>query len=127
MTVPSRCARPRGRARCRRGAGAAIQSTAWSVVAVAPGDGWARVFASLGATAIIDGGQSANPSAGEIADALRGTAAAEAIVLTNNPNVRLAALQAAELSPDVDGRGRCNAQPCGGRRRPCWPVGPASA
>ncbi len=72
------------------------------VVAVAPGDGWAKVFASLGATAMVDGGQGANPSAGEIADAVRGTAAGEAIVLTNNPNVRLAALQAAELSPDVE-------------------------
>ena len=68
---------------------------------MSPGDGWSRVFASLGADGIVDGGQGANPSAGELADAIRGTAAADAIILANNPNVGLAARQAAELCPDV--------------------------
>jgi DAK2 domain fusion protein YloV len=72
-----------------------------AVVAVAAGDGLARMFATLGATAVVQGGQSANPSAGELAEAIRGTAQAEVIVLPNNPNVRLAARQAGQLTPDV--------------------------
>jgi dihydroxyacetone kinase-like predicted kinase len=71
------------------------------VVAVSPGRGWTQVLASLGVTAIVEGGQSANPSAGELADAIRGTNATEVIVLPNNPNVRLAARQAGGLTPDV--------------------------
>lgn len=70
------------------------------VVAVAPGDGLSRVFATLGAT-VVRGGQGANPSAGELADAIRGVAADEVIVLPNNPNVRLAAKQAASLVKGV--------------------------
>ena len=76
-------------------------TTGPAIVAVAPGEGWSRVFTTLGATAIVDGGQGANPSAGELADAIRGTGATEVIVLPNNPNVRLAAKQAGALSPDI--------------------------
>lgn len=72
-----------------------------AVVAVAAGDGLARVFRTLGATAVVHGGQGANPSAGELADAIRETADAEVIVLPNNPNVILAARQAGELCPGV--------------------------
>jgi hypothetical protein len=72
-----------------------------AVIAVAAGDGMARVFASLGAASVVQGGQGANPSAGEIADAIRGVANAEVIVLPNNPNVRMAAQQAGELCPGV--------------------------
>ena len=54
-----------------------------------------------GQRAFVDGGQGANPSAGELADAIRATGADEVVVLTNNPNVRLAARQAAKLCPDV--------------------------
>jgi DAK2 domain fusion protein YloV len=73
-----------------------------AVVAVAAGDGLARVFSSLGASAVVQGGQGANPSAGELADAIRATGESEVIVLPNNPNVRLAARQAGELCPDVN-------------------------
>jgi len=72
-----------------------------AVVAVAAGDGLAHVFSTLGATAVVQGGQGANPSAGELADAIRGTGETEVIVLPNNPNVRLAARQAGDLCPDV--------------------------
>ena len=72
-----------------------------AVVAVAPGTGLARVFDTLGATAVVRGGQSANPSAGQLAEAFRATGAGEVIVLPNNPNVRLAAIQAGELVPDI--------------------------
>ncbi len=72
-----------------------------AVIAVAAGDGLARVFSSLGATGVVQGGQGANPSVGELADAIRGSGNGEVIVLPNNPNVRLAAKQAGELCPGV--------------------------
>ena len=71
------------------------------VVIVSPGRGWTQVFEALGVTAIVEGGQGANPSAGELAEAIRGTNSTEVIVLPNNPNVRLAAKQAGALTPDV--------------------------
>ncbi len=46
-------------------------------------------------------GRSANPSAGELAAAIRAAGTDEVIVLPNNPNVRMAAMQAGELMPDV--------------------------
>jgi dihydroxyacetone kinase-like predicted kinase len=67
-----------------------------AVVAVAPGEGLARLFVTLGATPVT-GGQGANPSAGDLADAVRRTGATEVIILPNNPNVRLAAQQAGAL------------------------------
>jgi hypothetical protein len=81
--------------------GAATVREGPAVIAVAAGDGLARVFGTLGATGVVQGGQGANPSAGELADAIRGAGNGEVIVLPNNPNVRLAAKQAGELCPDV--------------------------
>lgn len=77
------------------------QPSGRGVVAVAAGDGLAHVFGSLGVNALVKGGQGANPSAGELADAIRATGAAEVIVLPNNANVRLAAEQAGKLCPGV--------------------------
>jgi DAK2 domain fusion protein YloV len=77
-------------------------STGPGIVVVAPGDGWAHVFSSLGATAVVQGGQGANPSTGEIADAIRGTGQSDVVVLANNPNVKLAAQQAADITADVN-------------------------
>lgn len=77
-----------------------VPTTGPRVIAVAPGDGLARVFTTLGAT-VVPGGQGANPSAGELAKAIRGTDASEVIVLPNNPNVRMAARQAGGLVKNV--------------------------
>ena len=66
------------------------------VVAVVAGDGNARLFRSLGATQIVEGGQSMNPSTAEILNAVEAAAAPEVVVLPNNPNVILSAEQAAE-------------------------------
>jgi uncharacterized protein len=71
-----------------------------AVVAVASGRGLAEVFRTLGAT-VVSGGAGANPSAGELAEAVRATGAAYVLVLPNNPNVRLAANQAGELARGV--------------------------
>jgi dihydroxyacetone kinase-like predicted kinase len=56
------------------------------------------LFESLGATQIVEGGQSMNPSAADLVDAIARTRADAVIVLPNNSNVVLAAEQAAELS-----------------------------
>jgi DAK2 domain fusion protein YloV len=68
------------------------------VVAVCPGEGNRRLFKSLGATTVIEGGQTMNPSAAEIVEAIDATPAAEVIVLPNNANVILTAEQAAGLA-----------------------------
>ena len=73
-----------------------------AVVAVAPGDGLASVFLTIGATAVVQGAHGGNPSAGELAEAIHGTGQDQVIVLPNNPNVRLAARQAGQLCPDVE-------------------------
>jgi dihydroxyacetone kinase-like predicted kinase len=68
------------------------------VVAVCPGRGNRRLFESLGAVRVIEGGQTMNPSAAEILDAIDSTPTSEVIVLPNNSNVVLTAEQAATLS-----------------------------
>ncbi|MGN6431552.1 MAG: DAK2 domain-containing protein [Gaiellaceae bacterium] len=69
------------------------------VVAVVAGAGNRRLFESLGATQIVEGGQTMNPSTADLLAAIEATKAPEAIVLPNNPNVALAAEQAASLAP----------------------------
>jgi uncharacterized protein len=71
-----------------------------AVVAVAAGDGLAEAFRSLGAQAIVRGGQNANPSTAELLRAIRDVPSRQVVVLPNNPNTRLAAEQAAALSPE---------------------------
>jgi uncharacterized protein len=75
------------------------------VVAVAPSDGLAAIlsdtaahFREYGAFRIVRGGQSANPSTGELLDAVKATQADELLILPNNPNVVLAARQVASMT-----------------------------
>jgi DAK2 domain fusion protein YloV len=67
------------------------------VVAVVAGDGNRRLFESLGATKIVEGGQTMNPSTAALVEAIESTPAAEVVVLPNNSNVILSAEQAADL------------------------------
>jgi DAK2 domain fusion protein YloV len=76
----------------------AVPTLETGLVAVVPGEGNRRLFESYGATRVIEGGQTMNPSTAEIVDAVRATPAAEVIVLPNNSNVLLAAEQAALLA-----------------------------
>lgn len=68
-----------------------------ATVAVAPGDGLARVFQSLGTTAIVPGGQTMNPSTQDFLSLLDALPTDQAILLPNNSNVVMAARQAAEI------------------------------
>ena len=55
----------------------------------------AHLFRESGCAAVIEGGQTMNPSVGQILEAARATGAKDVIVLPNNGNVVLAAEQAA--------------------------------
>jgi DAK2 domain fusion protein YloV len=69
-----------------------------AVVAVAPGDGLAAIFREFGVAAVVHGGQSANPSTGELMEALSNVDAREIVILPNNPNVVMAARQVAAMA-----------------------------
>jgi fatty acid kinase len=75
-----------------------VDRPALGVVAVVAGDGLAAIFRDFGVAAIVSGGQSANPSTGELLAAIEAVDAAEVIILPNNPNVVLAARQVAALA-----------------------------
>ena len=77
---------------------ALVESGQIAVVAVAPGVGIARVFASLGAAAIIEGGQTMNPSTQEIIHSFENLPTDKIILLPNNKNIILAGNTAAELT-----------------------------
>jgi uncharacterized protein len=69
-----------------------------AVIAVSPGPGISRVFASLGVAAIVEGGQTMNPSTQEIIHAFENLPTDKVVVLPNNKNIILAAQAAAELT-----------------------------
>ena len=69
-----------------------------AVVAVVPGAGIGRVFASLGVNALVEGGQTMNPSTQEIIHAFENLPTDQIIILPNNKNIILAAKTAAELT-----------------------------
>ncbi|HAY84439.1 MAG TPA: hypothetical protein DCY42_05810 [Chloroflexi bacterium] len=75
-----------------------IQPGQIATVAVAPGHGIAKVFASLGVAAIIEGGQTMNPSTQQIMAAFENLPTNHVIILPNNKNIILAAEAAAELT-----------------------------
>jgi hypothetical protein len=77
---------------------AQLEAPALGVVAVVAGDGLASIFEEFGVAAVVKGGQSANPSTGELLEALSSVAAREIIILPNNPNVVLAARQVASMT-----------------------------
>jgi len=69
-----------------------------AVIAVVPGAGLARVFASLGIAALVPGGQTMNPSTEEILAAFESLPTEDIIILPNNKNIQLAAEQTAALT-----------------------------
>jgi DAK2 domain fusion protein YloV len=69
-----------------------------SAVAVGVGAGIIEVLRSVGATSVVEGGQTMNPSTATILEAVEASATENVIVLPNNKNIIMAARQAAELS-----------------------------
>jgi DAK2 domain fusion protein YloV len=69
-----------------------------AVIIVAPGHGIARVFASLGAASIVEGGQTMNPSTQEIVAAFENLPTDKVIILPNNKNIFMCAQAASEVT-----------------------------
>src|SRR5262249_6708243 len=68
-----------------------------ALVAVAVGAGFREIFASLGAS-VVDGGSAMNASVQEISAAIAATKREDVALLPNDPNVEMAAREAARLA-----------------------------
>lgn len=82
----------------RRSAAAVEALSKIATVVVASGVGLTRVFESLGASAVVPGGQTMNPSTEEILKAIEAVPSNDVIVLPNNKNIVATAEQAQSLS-----------------------------
>jgi DAK2 domain fusion protein YloV len=69
-----------------------------AVVTVSPGPGLSRIFASLGAAAVVEGGQTMNPSTQELLAAFENLPTDKIIILPNNKNILMAAQQARDVT-----------------------------
>ena len=72
----------------------AVEAGQIAVVVVSPGSGLSRIFASLGAAAVVAGGQTMNPSTQDILNAFENLPTDKVIILPNNKNIIMAANQA---------------------------------
>src|SRR5699024_9727409 len=69
-----------------------------AIITVALGTGIRDMFKSIGATTVIEGGQTMNPSTEDILHAFEKTNAKVSYILPNNKNILMAAKQAKELT-----------------------------
>jgi DAK2 domain fusion protein YloV len=70
----------------------------YALVAVAAGDGISELFKDLMADEVVQGGQTMNPSAEDIRQAIERAPSRRVFVFPNNKNIVLAAQQAAEMT-----------------------------
>jgi len=70
----------------------------YAIITVAMGSGIKELFESLGASVVIEGGQTMNPSTQDITNAIEEANAKQVIILPNNKNIVMAAKQAAEIA-----------------------------
>lgn len=80
------------------------QKVKYAIVAVASGQGIIDYFYDIGAHAVIDGGQTCNPSVDDFLEAFRRFDAEHIVVLPDNANIVLTARQAAGLYTEADVR-----------------------
>ncbi|ADP32097.1 DAK2 domain-containing protein [Bacillus atrophaeus] len=69
----------------------------YGIVTVAMGEGISELFKSIGASSVIEGGQTMNPSTEDIAEAVKSVNAEVVFILPNNSNIIMAANQAASV------------------------------
>ena len=69
-------------------------------IAVSVGEGLCSIFRDLGADALIEGGQTMNPSTEDVLNAIESVNADNIFVFPNNKNIILAASQAQKLAAD---------------------------
>lgn len=79
----------------------ATQRKALGLVAVAAGEGNAKILQSLGVDVVVSGGQTMNPSTADLLEAVAQANADAVIIMPNNSNIIMAANSAAELA-EVD-------------------------
>ncbi|MFL6561430.1 MAG: DAK2 domain-containing protein, partial [Bacillus sp. (in: firmicutes)] len=72
----------------------------YGIVAVSMGSGIADLFRSIGAHAVIECGQTMNPSTEDIVKAVKEVNAKKVFILPNNKNIIMAARQAADVSEE---------------------------
>jgi DAK2 domain fusion protein YloV len=75
-----------------------MPTTDTAVIAVASGDGLNEVFGSLGAAAVVPGGQTMNPSTKDILQTVEATPSDNIIILPNNKNIIATANQVQSLT-----------------------------
>src|SRR5512141_257692 len=69
-----------------------------AVVVVSPGAGLSKIFASLGVAAVVEGGQTMNPSTQDILNSFENLPTDKIIILPNNKNIVMAANQAKDVT-----------------------------
>ncbi|MEK5079602.1 DAK2 domain-containing protein [Solibacillus sp. FSL W7-1436] len=69
----------------------------YAIVTIAMGEGVSNLLRSIGASYVIEGGQTMNPSTEDIVKAVKEIGAERVLILPNNKNIIMAAEQAAEL------------------------------
>ena len=72
----------------------------YGIVTVSMGSGIAELFKSIGAHAVIEGGQTMNPSTEDIVKAVKQVNAKKVFILPNNKNIIMAAQQAADVTDE---------------------------
>ena len=78
------------------------EHTKYAVVATASGTGIINYFKDAGVAAIVDGGQTNNPAAEDFINAFKNLNAEYIIVLPNDSNIVMTAMQAAKIYKDAD-------------------------
>lgn len=68
------------------------------IIAVCSGDGYSKLYKEMGVDYVIEGGQSMNPSVDDFSVGIRRVNADNILILPNNKNILLAAIQAADVS-----------------------------
>ncbi|UXR70359.1 MULTISPECIES: fatty acid kinase catalytic subunit FakA [unclassified Staphylococcus] len=76
---------------------AATEKVETAIITISMGDGITKLFKSMGATHIISGGQTMNPSTEDIVTVIQESGCKRAIILPNNKNIQMASQQAAEI------------------------------
>ena len=74
-----------------------VEKIPYAIVTIAMGEGIAKLLRSIGASYVIEGGQTMNPSTEDIVKAVKEIGAERVLILPNNKNIVMAAEQAAEL------------------------------
>ena len=72
----------------------------YGFIAISTGDGFTELFKEIGASYVVSGGQTMNPSTQDILDAADKVNAENVFILPNNSNIILAANQASAISKD---------------------------